>query len=140
VIASRRALHEDSSLKLATNLDMLSQVRLDQGRNEEAAALAQEADAGYANALGAEHNYRAFALVHLGTARLGMNDGAGALDAFQEALRLRRLAFGPEHPDIANSLHNLGEAYLKLGNLPEAESTSVSEMPVSPSEVSSFVL
>jgi serine/threonine-protein kinase len=122
VIASRRALHEESSLKLATNLDMLSQVRLDQGRHEEAAALAQEADAGYSGALGAEHNYRAFALIHLGHARLGMHDGAGAIEAFREALRLRRRAFGAEHPDVANSLHNLGEAYLKLGDLPAAES------------------
>ncbi|MGH8173469.1 MAG: tetratricopeptide repeat protein [Rhodanobacteraceae bacterium] len=123
VIASRRALHEETSLKLATNLDMLAQVRLDQGRNEEAATLAREADAGFANALGPEHNYRAFALVHMGHALLALREDAGALGAFREALRLRRLAFGPEHPDVANSLDNLGEASLRLGHTSEAEAS-----------------
>jgi tetratricopeptide (TPR) repeat protein len=78
--------------------------------------LAAEADAMFAKLLGARHNYRAFALVHLGKARLGLKDGSGALAAFTESLDLRREAFGNEHKDTANSLWNLGNAEVELGD------------------------
>jgi len=118
-----RSLQDGPSTKLSQDIDMLSQVRLNQGRNDEAIVLAMEADDGYSRLLGADHNYRAFPLIHLGNARLGAGDGTGALLAFEEALRLRRLAFGNEHPDVANALHNLGAAYAQLGNPQAAEKT-----------------
>lgn len=116
VIEGRRKLQEDPSLKLATALDLLSQIRLDQSRNEEAAALAIEADEGYSKVLGPDHNYRSFALIHLGHAKLGLGDGPSALQAFEQALQLRQIAFGNEHPDVANAWHNLGLAYVRLGD------------------------
>jgi hypothetical protein len=70
----------------------------------------------FAKVYGPRHNYRAFSLVHLGRARLGLKDGPGALAAFTEALELRREAFGDEHKDTANSLWNLGVAETELGD------------------------
>jgi len=121
VIRQRLVLESGPSIGLAINLDLLSQLRIDQGRNEEAAIIAREADQEYAQILGPEHSYRSFALIHLATAELAMGDGVSALLAFEEALRLRRKAFGPQHPDVANALHNLGRAYNKLGNPSGAE-------------------
>jgi tetratricopeptide (TPR) repeat protein len=118
-----RDQQETHSNKLSQDLDMLSQVRLSQGRNEEAAALAQESDEGYAKLLGADHNYRAFPLLRLGDARLAMGDGPGALQAYQAALKLRRLAFGNEHRDVANSLRKLGLAHAHLGDHQAAEAS-----------------
>ncbi|HSC10630.1 MAG TPA: tetratricopeptide repeat protein, partial [Rhodanobacteraceae bacterium] len=115
-IEQARKLQDGPSRLLAGALDMLSEVRIDTKRFAEGAALAAEADAMYAALYGARHNYRAFALVHLGMARLGLEDGPGARAAFTEALDLRREAFGNEHKDTANSLWNLGNAEVRLGD------------------------
>jgi len=116
-----RDLRETPSTKLSQDLDMLSQVRLSQGRNDEAAALAQEAADGYGQVLGPQHSYRAFPLIRLGDALLATGDGDGALRVFREALRLRRAAFGNEHRDVANALRKLGLAHARLGDLRAAE-------------------
>ena len=121
VIDGRRKLQDGPSLKLSTALDLLSQIRLDQSRNEEAKTLAMEADDGYSKALGIDHNYRSFALIHLGNAQLGLGDGEGALQSFHQALQLRQLAFGEEHPDVANAWFNLGLAQMRLGDLTASE-------------------
>ena len=115
-IAKARKLQDGPTRLLANSLDMLSEVHIDAKRFAEGAALAAEADAMYATIVGKRHNYRAFALVHLGKARLGLEDGPGALAAFNEALDLRREAFGNEHKDTANSLWNLGDAEVRLGD------------------------
>jgi serine/threonine protein kinase len=115
-VEQARKLQDGPSRVLAGALDMLSEVRVDTKRFAEGAALAAEAEAMYTAMLGARHNYRAFALVHLGRARLGLKDGPGARAAFTEALDLRREAFGNEHKDTANSLWNLGNAEVELGD------------------------
>jgi serine/threonine-protein kinase len=115
-IAKARKLQDGPNRLLANSIDMLSEVRIDTKRFAEGAALATEAAAMYATIFGTRHNYRAFALVHLGVARLGLEDGPGARAAFTEALELRREAFGNEHQDTANSLWNLGNAEVRLGD------------------------
>ena len=111
-----RKLQEGPNRLLANALDMLSEVRIDTKRFAEGAALATEAAGMYETIFGPKHNYRSFALVHLGIARLGLEDGPGALAAFNEALTLRREAFGDEHRDTANALWNLGNAETRLGD------------------------
>jgi serine/threonine-protein kinase len=115
-IAAGRKLHDGPSMLVANATDLLAEVRNDQKRFAEAAALALEADAMYTTIFGPRHNYRAFALVHLGVAKLGLRDGPGALAAFGEALALRREAFGNEHKDTANALWNLGGAEVEFGD------------------------
>jgi tetratricopeptide (TPR) repeat protein len=95
---------------------MLAEVRLDQKNFAAAETLALQADQMYAKLVGARHNYRTFALIHLGKARLGKGDAKGALEAFNEALELRREAFGEKHRDTANALWNLGGAEIDLGD------------------------
>lgn len=120
-VEQARKLQEGPSRLLAGALDMLSEVRIDQKRFAEGEKLALEADQAYAQLYGPRHNYRSFALIHLGVARLGLKDGPGALGAFREALELRREAFGNEHPDTANALWNLGGAEVDLGDAAAGE-------------------
>jgi len=114
-------LQDGPSHLIANTLTLLAQIRLDQKRYAEAAQLAQQSDEMYIKLVGREHNYRSFSLVHLGLARLGLNDGPGAIAALGKALELRRKAFGNEHKDTANALWNLGNAEQKLGNPSAAE-------------------
>jgi serine/threonine protein kinase/tetratricopeptide (TPR) repeat protein len=44
-----------------------------------------------------------------------------AVAMFQQALELRRKLFGPEHPDVATTLDDLGGALMEQGKLEEAE-------------------
>jgi len=111
-----RQLQDGPSRLLANAVDMLSEVRIDMKEYAEGAALAEEADRLYSQLFGDKHNYRAFALVHLGVARRGLKDGPGAIAAFNDALALRRAAFGNEHKDTANSLWNLGGAEVEFGD------------------------
>jgi serine/threonine-protein kinase len=120
-IDAGKRFQDGPSMLIANATDLLSQVRTDEKRYEDAAKLALEADSMYTILFGPRHNYRAFALVHLGNARLGMNDGAGATAALREALELRRAAFGNEHRDTANALWNLGEAEVRLGDAASGE-------------------
>ena len=50
-----------------------------------------------------------------------MGDYAKAEPLFQEALRIRQKFLGPEHPETATSLHNLGELYKAMGEYAKAE-------------------
>jgi len=111
-----RKLQDGPSRLLATCLDMLSEVRSDQKRFDEGEKIAVEAADTYAKLLGPRHNYRSFALVHLGVARQGKGDGPGALAAFNEALELRRETFGEDHRDVGNALWNLGGAEVQFGD------------------------
>ena len=51
----------------------------------------------------------------LGNVYLDLGENAHAKSMHSEALRLRKATLGNEHPDIASSLHSLGEA-LRLEN------------------------
>jgi tetratricopeptide (TPR) repeat protein len=43
-----------------------------------------------------------------------------ALEHYQRALNIREKALGPEHPDVASSLSNLGEVFNKQGKYDKA--------------------
>ena len=44
-----------------------------------------------------------------------------AMPLAQESLKLREEALGPNHPDVAISLNNLADLYMRQGRLAEAE-------------------
>jgi CHAT domain-containing protein len=50
-----------------------------------------------------------------------MGDYAKAEPLYERALKIREKALGPEHPDTATSLNNLGELYVYMGDYLKAE-------------------
>ena len=44
----------------------------------------------------------------------------GAKDCFERALRIDEAAFGPEHPDVATDINNLGAVLFDQGDVPRA--------------------
>ncbi|MDX1934156.1 MAG: tetratricopeptide repeat protein [Capsulimonadales bacterium] len=62
-----------------------------------------------------------FVLNQLGMAYHATGNDAEAEQYFTEALRIRRAALPPNHPDIATSLSNLGAVYEPQNRLAEAE-------------------
>jgi len=120
-VARLRPQDEIGSIQLALCLDTLSQARISLEHYAEAAAAAGEADAIYRERLGLDHNYRAFALIHLGDAKLKLGESAAGLAAFQQALDLRRRSFASDHPEVGNALQNLGGGYSRTGDPARAE-------------------
>ena len=49
-------------------------------------------------------------------------DYAKAEPLLKRSLAIREKSLGPNHPDVANSLHNLAELYVTLGDYAMAES------------------
>ena len=56
----------------------------------------------------------------LGLVLEGKGDTAAAIERAREALAIREARLGPNHPDVATSLHNLGMALLIRGSPAEA--------------------
>jgi len=54
---------------------------------------------------------------------LARRDFAGALEAAEENLRIDRIAFGNEHPEVANDLYNIGMLNVRLENYAAATAT-----------------
>ena len=46
-----------------------------------------------------------------------------SVELFQKSVDVRKQRHGPDHPDVAASLHELGYSLLRAGNRPAAEST-----------------
>ena len=57
----------------------------------------------------------------LGGAYQAIGDYTNGLAMNRKALALRETLYGKEHPDIASSLHYIGDALVQLGRLTEAE-------------------
>lgn len=68
-----------------------------------------------------DHITRADILWRMGEAQRGVQDPEGAQNSLNEALRIRRLALGPVHRDIALTLVSLGSLAQDRGQMDQAE-------------------
>ena len=50
-----------------------------------------------------------------------LGDLPGAKAAFERALKIDEKAFGPDHPNVARDVNNLGSVLKELGDLPGAK-------------------
>jgi tetratricopeptide (TPR) repeat protein len=96
--------------RLAIPLANLSSLALQQGRLDEAVALARRALAIQTRTAGKDNASVGYPLVHLGDALLYHHDFDAAIDAYEQSLALRRRALGPDHPLTLMSLSALGTA------------------------------
>lgn len=93
-------------LRHASTLSNLGNLLVTRDRAQEALAHLEEA-VGILEPHPDRDRVRALSLNVLGTARLRTGDLDGAEQAFRASSELRRNALGPDHPDLANSLHSL---------------------------------
>jgi serine/threonine-protein kinase len=91
------------------------------GEYPEAAALLRESATITARRDGVESQNYLVDLHNLAGAQIDMGDLEGAAASEREVLATRERIWGPNHPDTAYSLNNLGWIYLELGRLREAE-------------------
>ncbi len=47
---------------------------------------------------------------------LKLGDLAGARAAYERALMISKVAYGPDHPDVATAVNNLGRVLQELGD------------------------
>jgi serine/threonine-protein kinase len=120
----RRALAIDRSPtqpSLDAPRDYLALVLERKGAYPEAAVLLRESADITARKEGTRsHNYLV-SMHNLAGAEIDMGDLKGAARSEQEVLATRRSIWGPNHPDTAYSLNNLGWIYLELGRWQDAE-------------------
>ena len=79
----------------------------------------------------------AASLNNLALAMSALGDHAGALVPFERSLSLKRRLHGPNHPDIAKGLHNLGQLHYAAGDFPTARSVLESALRLRTSSTSS---
>ena len=91
------------------------------GDYPEAAELLRESAAITAKRDGAESQNYLVDLHNLAGAQIDMGDLEGAAQSEREVLATRERIWGPNHPDTAYSLNNLGWIYLELGRWRQAE-------------------
>lgn len=91
------------------------------GDYPEAAAVLQEAVALSARNRGTESQNYLVDLHNYAGALIDMGDLEGAAKVEQQVLAMRRRIWGPDHPDTAYSLNNLGWIRLEQGRWQEAE-------------------
>jgi len=113
-----RARNDLAAAKSAANLIWVTGYR--EGRYEEsgnwwsiANALLDRMDSG-------QVRVRAWAMNNEATVLVRTGEFEKARDLFQKALALKVEALGPDHPDVAGGLSNLGLALMSLGDLSEA--------------------
>jgi CHAT domain-containing protein/Tfp pilus assembly protein PilF len=92
-----------------------------QGRYEEALAVANRACELTRAEAGPGHPAFALGLNNLGLLHMALGDYAAAEPLFRQALEVLRTALGERHPHYATCLNNLGALHLHLGNYAAAE-------------------
>lgn len=88
------------------------------GRTAEAEVLHREILASFEGR--PEHRDRALVLVNLGNLHLARDDFAGARRLYSEAAEAQTALLGADHPSLATTWNNLGEALVGEGRLEEA--------------------
>jgi len=122
-LALRTQLFSDEHLAVASSLENLAAVLMDQDQFADAETALQKVLAMRRKLLGEEHRDVATTLNWLGQVYWLQGKSVEAEAAHLKALAMRRKLLGDEHPSVAESLNNLGNVLLAQGRLAEAEST-----------------
>ena len=120
----------ERSVEVAKSRNNLGNALLHSGEHEAAAEELRQALAGFEEVLGKTHPYVVTTLGNLGAAlsagaRSANDPGieaqryAEAEALYRRAIEVSAAAFGPEHPAVARSFHNLGETLRREGRAAE---------------------
>ncbi len=116
-LALRQTLSPADPLLVAKGHESVGGVLRRLGRDGEARAHEQQALDARISVLGEDHPLVATSLHRYAALENGTPQ---ALELNQRALRIRERAFGPQHPDYAESCAIVGESLLQLGRVEEA--------------------
>jgi serine/threonine protein kinase/tetratricopeptide (TPR) repeat protein len=116
----RRAQLGDDNPDTLASMNAAAKLATDQGRNDEAERLFDEAIAGRRRVLGADNQSTLDSISGLGTLRYYQGRYKEAESAFRQALEGYRRTLGDDNPDTLSALRSLGFALLGLGRLDEA--------------------
>jgi tetratricopeptide (TPR) repeat protein len=105
---------------VATAVENLGNLRLRDGRLDDAMALYQRALEIRRAAFGTDHAETAMSVGNIGNVLLSRGDCAGALERFVEVAAIHERTLGPEHPDLSIALNNAAGARACLGRHAEA--------------------
>lgn len=111
----------DSPTVAAIGLDLAHVVGLDEGRREEARALAREVLEVRERHFGPASRQVAEAVAVLATLAYQAGEFAEAEPLHRRALSIREELLGPDHPDVAQTLSRLGTTLGRLGRMTEEE-------------------
>lgn len=117
-LEKRRMLFGDAAPEVGSSLVAIAGLRTDQAQYDEAERLAREALARAARALPPEHPVKAAATEALGRILQERGSYAEAIPVLQEAVRLHERS--GETVELANSLHELANAYFYSGRYDES--------------------
>jgi tetratricopeptide (TPR) repeat protein len=106
---------------VATSLNNLAGLYLEQGKYAEAEPLYQRALAIREKVLGSYHPDVANSLNNLAELHSGQGKYAQAAPLYQRALNVCERVLGPEHPHVATCLNNLAGLYYRQGKYAQAE-------------------
>ena len=106
-LATRRELFGEKHVDVAACLDLLGELKQENGHYEEAETLLRDALAMREELLDPEHPDVARSQDHLGVLMEVVGKPDESASHLRKALEIRRKTLGNEHPDVAKSLNNL---------------------------------
>jgi non-specific serine/threonine protein kinase/serine/threonine-protein kinase len=120
-IAIRRAVQGADALDLAYPLNNLAVCVMQQGRNEEAIPIFEEAIAIQRRWMGDSHPDLALSLENLGGVYYRLGQHERTLDLLDEVIAMRRAALGDDSAAVARTLVNMGAVLRQAGEKERAE-------------------
>ncbi|KFE64395.1 hypothetical protein DB31_2189 [Hyalangium minutum] len=117
----REAVLGGTHPEVATCLDLLGGVHLQQGNFAQAEPLLQRGLTLREAALGKDHPDVAQSLYNLANLYVAQGMRGRAEPLYQRSLAIREAALGKDHPDVAQSLTSLANLYRDLGKYAQAE-------------------
>ena len=115
VLSLHIAIHGELHGDVVGMLLLVSEVRMQEGRNEEARDVTQRAVQISQQVLGHNHHRTARAIRRLGTIIATLGDVTAAERHLRQALQIYQQALGENHPDTKATLHQLQQMERKKG-------------------------
>jgi eukaryotic-like serine/threonine-protein kinase len=123
-LAINRRVRGPESTQVAEDINNIATININKGDWKKAEEGLRESLAIYRKALGnksSESEDVALVLNNLAMLLKFQNRISEALPLYLESTSMTRKIFGPNHPELASNLNNMGMLYIKVKNYPEAE-------------------
>jgi serine/threonine-protein kinase len=117
----RQQIFHDGHPEVASSLNSIALLRLEEGRFSEAEDLLLQGLEIRKRSLGTSHPDVAQSVYNIGRVRIARRDAAAAENYFRESMALRRAHFGDGHPDVSMARFQIASSLAMQENYEEAE-------------------